>query len=133
MMRPAPRLSWLVLFTLMAVVEPSTLVAQADTSHAALRLFRIRLDERYGYIDTTGRTIIAPRFEESGLFTGGLAPELEGKWGFIDATGTFVIAPQFEQAEGFHSANRPMGWHACGWRKEHCKVFRFSGPACTWS
>lgn len=107
-MRPALRLvPWLVLFTLMAVVEPSALVAQADTG-MTVRLFRIRLDERYGYIDATGRTIIAPRFDESGPFAEGLAPALEGKWGFIDARGTFVIAPQFARAEGFAQGLAPV-------------------------
>ena len=91
-----------MLLVLMVVVGGSALAGQADTTRVGARLYQIRVNQLYGYIDATGRTIITPRFEEAGDFVEGLAPaRVEGKWGFIDATGTFVIAPRFTQASGF--------------------------------
>jgi len=56
----------------------------------------------WGYIDTTGQFVIAPRFEAAMEFSEGLAAvRVPGKWGFIDRTGTVVIAPQFEGVSGF--------------------------------
>ena len=56
----------------------------------------------WGYIDTTGQFVIAPRFEAAMEFSEGLAAvRVTGKWGFIDRTGTVVIAPQFEGVSGF--------------------------------
>lgn len=56
----------------------------------------------YGYIDTTGRYVINPQFDEAGDFHKGLAlVKFGGKWGFIDTTGRYVINPQFDDAFDF--------------------------------
>jgi WG repeat protein len=101
----SPRLA----LSLVVLLGSSALAGQADTTRATVRLFPIRVNGRTGYIDATGRTIIAPRFQESGPFAEALAPALlDGKWGFIDSTGTFVIAPQFAQAAGFAQGLAPV-------------------------
>ncbi len=50
----------------------------------------------WGYIDKTGKVVIAPRLEEVTSFAEGLAAvKLDGKWGYIDKTGKFAVAPRF--------------------------------------
>jgi len=62
-------------------------------------------ERKYGYMDKTGRVVIAPQFHDAGHFSEGLAwVEVlrEGKWlhGFIDKTGKVVIEPQFVYQPG---------------------------------
>ena len=56
----------------------------------------VKLGEKWGFIDKTGKLVIPPQFEKAGGFSEGLAPVQRGeKWGFIDRTGKMVIEPQF--------------------------------------
>jgi WG repeat protein len=57
---------------------------------------------RWGFIDETGRVVIAPTFHVARPFSEGLAPiivrereDSGGKLGYIDTTGRIVIQPQF--------------------------------------
>ena len=72
------------------------------------------VDNKYGYIDTTGRTVIRPKFElpDPSLakwdgasvisFSGGLALAiLNGKYGYINKQGVIAISPQFDRAKAF--------------------------------
>jgi len=62
----------------------------------------IKVDNKWGYIDKTGKYIIEPRFVTAWNFSEGLAiAELGGKLGYIDRTGEFVIKPQFAAAWHF--------------------------------
>lgn len=61
-----------------------------------------------GYIDTTGKVVITPRYELSADFHDGMArawkttPQSSGsRIGYIDRTGAFVIKPQYETAQDF--------------------------------
>jgi hypothetical protein len=59
-----------------------------------------------GYIDTTGKVVIEPRFDFANDFSEGLAAAAVGangaaKWGFIDTKGAWVIQPQFVSAASF--------------------------------
>ena len=56
---------------------------------------------RFGYIDTNGKLVINPQFEDAGMFSGGLAPVKMGRWGFVDKSGKVVINPQFDRALPF--------------------------------
>lgn len=64
-------------------------------------------EDLWGYIDTTGKFAISPRFPAypNGYvdsFSDGMAMvEVKGQFGFIDRTGTFVIPPQFIDATSF--------------------------------
>ncbi|MBS1560935.1 MAG: WG repeat-containing protein [Bacteroidetes bacterium] len=65
-------------------------------------LYPIPKADLWGYIDTAGATVIAPRFHAAGRFSEGLAPvRLNGTYGYIDRTGAFVIAPKYDLALSF--------------------------------
>jgi hypothetical protein len=53
----------------------------------------------YGFLDTKGAWIVAPRFDSAGGRAGGLVNVCEnGKWGYVDLTGNFVIPTTFTAA-----------------------------------
>lgn len=57
---------------------------------------------KIGYIDISGKYVIAPTWTYAGEFSEGLAPvRTEQGWGYIDKTGRMVITPQFESAGSF--------------------------------
>ena len=52
----------------------------------------IEQGEKYGFIDKTGRIVVAPKYDEFIRFSDGLAMILVGeKYGYIDKTGRIVI------------------------------------------
>jgi len=60
------------------------------------------VDNKRGFIDTTGEEIIKPEFDRVHNFSEGLASVRSGKvWGYISKKGEFVIKPQFEYAGSF--------------------------------
>ncbi|HEV2801724.1 MAG TPA: WG repeat-containing protein [Pyrinomonadaceae bacterium] len=62
---------------------------------------------KVGFIDKTGRVVIAPLFRETSGFSEGLAAvKIIGSdghyvWGYIDRTGKFAVTPQFKDARPF--------------------------------
>ncbi|SFD17177.1 WG containing repeat-containing protein [Chitinophaga sp. CF118] len=65
-------------------------------------LFRMFENNTIGFMDSTGKVIISPKFHSAGDFSEGLAPvRLDGTYGYIDESGKFVIAPQFDYAMEF--------------------------------
>ena len=59
-------------------------------------------DEKYGYLDETGKEVIPARFQKAELFRNGLAAVKENdKWGYIDSSGEYVIQPQYDDADSF--------------------------------
>jgi hypothetical protein len=68
---------------------------------------------RSGFIDTTGKVRIPPRFTYAYPFSEGLAAATESPtggdgWGYIDTTGNWAIAPQFEWGSSFHEGLAPV-------------------------
>lgn len=58
--------------------------------------------ELWGFIDSSGKFVIKPQFQDAGPFREGLAAVASGgKYGFIDRDGTFEIKPQFDLACNF--------------------------------
>ena len=61
----------------------------------------------WGYIDSTGKFVIPPRFRDAEPFAEGLAAVCEhaepgkDRWGFINKTGIFVVPPQYFSASSF--------------------------------
>ena len=60
-------------------------------------LFPIQQNNKWGFIDNTGKVVIEPQFEFVDKFSDGLALVNVGnrKMGYIDSSGQFVINPQF--------------------------------------
>ncbi|HEY9047764.1 MAG TPA: WG repeat-containing protein [Ohtaekwangia sp.] len=60
-------------------------------------LATVTLQGKMGYIDKTGKMVIANKFDQADDFEGDLAKaSYKGKWGFIDKTGKFVIPAIYE-------------------------------------
>jgi len=87
------------------VPPPAKKAAAKPPAAPAPRLFLIRENFWYGYIDVSGKVVIAPQFVGAEReFTEGLAAVLEtreGGWGYIDREGRVVIPFQYEEAEPF--------------------------------
>ncbi|MBG6165804.1 hypothetical protein IWQ54_005494 [Labrenzia sp. EL_195] len=67
-------------------------------------LAAVKIDGKYGYIDRTGRVVIAPRYDLAGRFDAGLAEVFIGKLaGLIDRNGKFVVEPRFGRVYRFTS------------------------------
>ncbi len=68
-------------------------------------LARWKFGNKYGFIDSTGRTVIEPKYDLTFHFSEGLAAVMiGGKWGYIDTTGKMVIQlMSLQNAEDFHN------------------------------
>lgn len=66
-------------------------------------LFKIVENSKIGFIDSTGKVIIKPKFHSAGDFSEGLAyARTNGTYGYVNQTGEYVIQPQFDYATPFH-------------------------------
>jgi hypothetical protein len=58
-------------------------------------LAKVKLDDKYGYIDKIGKEIIPPKYSEVGDFSEGMARvkgrEYFFRWGFVNKTGKDII------------------------------------------
>lgn len=65
-------------------------------------LAAVKIDQKWGFIDKTGATVIKPQYDDAWPFCDGLAKiSLNGKWGFIDTKGTLIIEPKFYEVGNF--------------------------------
>lgn len=80
-----------------------TLGIGGDDARDEVRLFPIELEGRWGYVNESGRVVIAPSFTAASDFNEGVAAVRSGNWawGYIDASGEYVIEPQFEGLRQF--------------------------------
>lgn len=61
-------------------------------------------DDKYGFIDSTGREVIPCIYDDANRFSEGLvAVKLDGKWGFIDEAGNTVISFKYDSALVFEN------------------------------
>ena len=77
-----------------------------ETTKFSEGLAKVSQGDKFGYVDKTGRFVIAARFVDAEDFNEGLAAvrledTFEAKYGFIDKTGRMVIQPQFWKAKSF--------------------------------
>jgi hypothetical protein len=89
----------------------------ADEFHEGYAILSVRdaadaANRKYGFIDLTGKVVIAPRFAEALRFSEGLAPVRTMKtivpgtgdaWGYIDKSGEYVLRPGFNEAHNFRN------------------------------
>jgi hypothetical protein len=67
---------------------------------------------KYGYIDRTGKMVIAPQFDWALEFSEGLAKiVIANRDGFIDKSGRIVIVPSFDNALRFHDGVSIVATH----------------------
>lgn len=85
-----------------------TLSIKTNASEKPEMLYKIsvsdkRGNDKYGFINKTGKIIVPPIYYEAGEFSEGLAyvKNEERLCGFIDTTGNFVIEPKFYNATFF--------------------------------
>src|SRR5918992_497795 len=65
-------------------------------------LFPIERNDRWGYIDRSGKIVVETKFENAEEFSEGLgAVKVDGRWGFIDSTGKLVIEARYSSARPF--------------------------------
>ncbi|MDO8680541.1 MAG: WG repeat-containing protein [Acidobacteriota bacterium] len=65
-------------------------------------MFAIKVDDKYGFMNKSGNTVIAPQFDEVGGFAEGLSAVRVGtKWGYVNTKGAIMITPQFDAARPF--------------------------------
>lgn len=74
----------------------------ATSSKFSEGLARVKLGEKWGYIDAEGEMVIAPTFDFAREFSSGRAAVRQGdRWGYLDARGKLAITPQFDSAWDF--------------------------------
>jgi len=79
-------------------------VVSAGTSHP-----RSGHNQRYGYIDMTGKVVISLQYDWAHDFREGVAAVSKGgKWGFIDKTGDEVLPMIYDGANPFNEGLAPV-------------------------
>jgi len=72
-------------------------------------LVSVRLNDKWGYVDSIGNEVIPLKYEEARNFSENLAPvKLNGKWGFIDKTGKEIIPFKYDNAISFDFGFAPV-------------------------
>ena len=105
-MNPRPR--FLRFSLLLLLIAWLTASPQSPTNDPG-RLFPVVKDGKWGYIDKTGKMVIAPQFDATDGFSEGLANVRVGqKWGYIDKTGQMVIPPQYDDGNLFSEGLAPI-------------------------
>lgn len=81
--------------------EPKVLFDLGEWSEGLISA-RAERDGLYGYVDESGKFVIAPQFHQAKIFSDGLAVvRLTNQHGYVDHSGTLVFALQFDDASNF--------------------------------
>jgi hypothetical protein len=71
-------------------------------------LLCVLFDRKFGYVNTSGRTVIPPCFDDARPFRSGVAAvEIDGKPAYIDHHGTVVFRPPVGHASDFENGLAP--------------------------
>ncbi len=106
------------------------LVTQSVT---AQNLYPYKKDGLWGYIDTTGKEVIAPSYKMAGFFFQGLAyAQIGNAIGFIDETGKEVIKAKYPAAynfrNGYASVMEDEDWGAIDIKGEMVVEPKYAAP-----
>jgi len=86
-----------------------------DVGEFSNGLAPVSVGGKWGFIDRSGKIMIAPSYEDALSFSGHLAAVKQGDyWGYLALTNKFGIEPQFTQAKTFQNGSAPVltdaGW-----------------------
>src|ERR1041384_6279820 len=74
-----------------------------------VQLYPVAKDDKWGFIDETGRVVIAPQFESANDFSDGRAlVSLHGKGEYIDTRGHLISHPPFDLGGNFSEGLAPI-------------------------
>ena len=89
----------------------SEIAAMRSREQSTVKLLAVRVNDKYGFIDRTGKVVVQPQFDGSKGFREGRGVICVGscsgirtgdaKYGYIDETGKIVINPQYDDANPF--------------------------------
>ena len=66
------------------------------------RMARVKLDNKWGFINERGVEVIDYQYEDAGDFHNGRAMvKAKGKWGFVDKTGIVKVSFMFDEVSNF--------------------------------
>jgi len=90
----------------------------ADADPLSDGLARVKLDDKFGFIDRNGNLAIDAVFDKAWIFSPGIGrtwAERDGVLGVIDKTGSWIFQTNYQQiylAVSFHEKDYPaFGWH----------------------
>ncbi|WP_434579813.1 WG repeat-containing protein [Sulfurimonas sp. NW15] len=78
-------------------------VANKESSKKSDKIYPLKKENLYGFIDTDGQWVVEPQYEEIEKFDSNdlIKVKKDGKYGFINTKGEIVIEPQFDEIEAF--------------------------------
>lgn len=74
------------------VIEPKYLLAE---SFSNIGLAPVYVDYKWGCIDSSGKLVIEPQYDELKIARGVIFVQLNEKWGIVDKTGKIIVEPKF--------------------------------------
>jgi hypothetical protein len=79
-------------------------------------LIAIKVGDKYGFVDKSGKFVISPKYDDVMPFVGGIAAVKRGeKWGFVDKTGKEIVPPTYEYPTYCYVESESDGWsYSCG-------------------
>lgn len=70
------------------------------------QIFKIKVNDKFGWVDSTGTEILPPIYENVNYFRNGLFPvKLDGKWGVIEKNGNVVINFKYDLIYSFEKVD----------------------------
>jgi hypothetical protein len=93
-------------FQILVIIFFAAQCATKDSaSTGELRLFPVKENSRWGYMDASGKIVVAPAYDYAWDFSDSLGRFKEkGKYGFVNLQGEVVIPASFAYADDFNSS-----------------------------
>ena len=122
--RRPPSVDTMRFWTLLAVValagcggsrvtfDPAASRSSASAAEVAAgeALYPFESLSRWGYMDATGRVVVAPAFDAANGFEGGRAAVRVGeRWGYVDPAGRLAVPAEFDSAAPFSEGRGLVG------------------------
>jgi hypothetical protein len=58
---------------------------------------KVKMNSKWGFVDSTGNVVVAPKYNQVENFNQGLAKvRIGSRWGLVDKTGAVIIKPTFD-------------------------------------